>query len=272
MRGSARRRLRRAAIRTIARTRSSSVDRVTASTPARPNVRSSSACRAAAASANRARNFASWVSTISCSPVSASWTTIGPTSGSSASRGSTRRTASTSWRRLSRWSGRSQPGALMKSDTITTIDRRRIWRWAASNSAARSVTGDRSRCGSAIRSRTRRSTASRPPAAGIVRSTSLAKVIAPTRLPRRVSRRASVAVKSISCVRLTRPSSAVPKSTEGLRSSRNQAVISRSSWYSRTCGVVVRAVTFQSIRRTSSPGSYSRREARSSPEPRNRLR
>ena len=160
----------------------------------------------------------------------------------------------------------------MKSDTIMTIDRRRIVRWAASNSAARSVTGACSSDGSSIRSLTIRSTCARPPEAGIVRSTWLANSTAPTRLPRRVSRRAIVAVKSTRTVRLSRPSSIVPKSTDGLRSSRNHAVTSRSSWYSRTCGIVVRAVTFQSMSRTSSPGSYSRSDARSSPEPRNRLR
>ena len=40
----------------------------------------------------------------------------GPTSGSSISRRSNSRTASTSWRWVSRLSGRSQPGALMKSE------------------------------------------------------------------------------------------------------------------------------------------------------------
>ena len=58
-----RRRLRRVAMRTIARTRSSSVDSVTASMPARPNARASSASRSAAAASNRRRNFASCVST-----------------------------------------------------------------------------------------------------------------------------------------------------------------------------------------------------------------
>ena len=44
-------------------------------------------------------------------PVSASSTTITPASGSSNSRGSTRRMATTSWRSVSCSSGRSQPGA-----------------------------------------------------------------------------------------------------------------------------------------------------------------
>src|SRR3954469_23802311 len=93
--------------------------------------------------------------------------------------------------------------------------------------------------------------------------------MAATRFPRRVSTRASVVTKSISTVRFSRPSAAVPKSTEGLRSSRNQHVSSRSSWKSRTWVTSVRAVTFQSIARMSSPGWYSRRFARSIPVPRN---
>src|SRR3954467_13942272 len=93
--------------------------------------------------------------------------------------------------------------------------------------------------------------------------------MAPTRLPRRVRTRASVVTKSISTVRLSRPSAAVPKSTDGLMSSRNQHVSSRSSWKSRTCVTSVRAVTFQSIARMSSPGWYSGGLARSIPVPRN---
>ena len=126
------------------------------SRPRRPpgrSARSSSASRAAAASANRSRNLASWVSTISCSPVSASWTTIGPTSGSVGSRGSTSRTASSSWRRLSRCE-RPLPAGLADEvghdhDQRPPPDRR----WPASSSA-REV-GDRRAgraCGSAIRS------------------------------------------------------------------------------------------------------------------------
>jgi len=86
------------------------------------------------------------------------------------------------------------------------------------------------------------------------------------------SSRASVVTKSIRTVRLRRSASTVPKSTDGLRSSRNQAVISRSSLYSRTYGVSIRAVTFQSMYRTSSPGWYSRSAARSTPLPWKRLR
>ena len=63
-----------------------------------------------------------------------------------------------------------------------------------------------------------------------------------------------------------------PKSTEGLRSSKNQAAISRSSVKTRTWGVSWRAVTFQSIWRTSSWCWYSRKSARSMPVPRSRVR
>ena len=59
--------------------------------------------------------------------------------------------------------------------------------------------------------------------------------MAPTRLPWRVSRRASTATNSAETLRLR--CSPEPKSTEGLRSSRNQAAISRSSVNTRTCGV-----------------------------------
>ena len=58
--------------------------------------------------------------------------------------------------------------------------------------------------------------------------------MAPTRLPCRVSRRASTATKSAETLRLR--CSPEPKSTDGLRSSRNQAAISRSSVNTRTCG------------------------------------
>ena len=52
----------------------------------------------------------------------------------------------------------------------------------------------------------------------------------------------------------------------------NQALISRSSWCCRTKGVCMRAVTFQSIVRISSPGWYSRTSSNSMPRPRNTLR
>jgi uncharacterized protein YbcI len=49
--------------------------------------------------------------------------------------------------------------------------------------------------------------------------------------------------------------SAVPKSMLGERSTTIQVSSSRSAIVCRMCGIVVRAVTGQSIRRTSSPGT-----------------
>ena len=45
-----------------------------------------------------------------------------------------------------------------------------------------------------------------------------------------------------------------PNAIEGLRSSKNHAITSRSCMYWRTYGVFMRAVTFQSMWRTSSGG------------------
>ena len=88
----------------------------------------------------------------------------------------------------------------------------------------------------------------------------------PTRLPPRVSRRASVVASSLSTSSFGR--SIGPKPIDGDRSRRSHAVSSRSSMYCRTNGVSIRAVTFQSMWRTSSPGSYSRRSRKSVPIPR----
>ena len=96
------------------------------STPARSVAARSSASRCSPASRRRCRNSASLESTVSCSPVSASSTTITPASGSSYSRGSSSRIATTSWRSVSCSSGRSHPGAVMKSERRTISERRRI--------------------------------------------------------------------------------------------------------------------------------------------------
>ena len=52
----------------------------------------------------------------------------------------------------------------------------------------------------------------------------------------------------------------------------SHAVSWRSGTSSRTCGMPLRAVAFQSMRRTSSPGSYGRMRSRSRPAPRPRPR
>ena len=68
------------------------------------------------------------------------------------------------------------------------------------------------------------------------------------------------------------PAATVPKSIEPDRSTSAQVSSSRSAIRSRTCGIVVRAVTAQSIRRTSSPAWYSRASASSVPGPGSRPR
>ena len=65
------------------------------------------------------------------------------------------------------------PGALMKSEMTNTSDRPLIQRWPASSSGARSVIGAVVERGCACRSLMSRRTWTRPPRAGIVRSTRL---------------------------------------------------------------------------------------------------
>jgi hypothetical protein len=50
-------------------------------------------------------------------------------------------------------------------------------------------------------------------------------------------------------------------------STRSITVISRSSRKTFTCGALVRAVTFQSMKRTSSPGWYIRTSSNARPRP-----
>ncbi len=59
----------------------------------------------------------------------------------------------------------------------------------------------------------------------------------------------------------------VPKCIDAVRSTTAYVVSSRSAMRSLTCGTLVRAVTAQSMRRTSSPSRYSRLSARSLPCP-----
>ena len=141
--------------------------RPVASPPAAP-------ARAASTSAwKRRRNSGSLVSATTCSPVSASSTTIRPTSGSSRSSGSTRRTATTSWRWARRASGRSQPSTVMKSDTRNTSERRRIVASAACSRPARSVVapGAVAAGRSRVSSWPSRRTWVRPERGGTIRST-----------------------------------------------------------------------------------------------------
>ncbi|GIT12883.1 MAG: hypothetical protein CM1200mP34_2890 [Verrucomicrobiales bacterium] len=62
-----------------------------------------------------------------------------------------------------------------------------------------------------------------------------------------------------------------PKKPEPLRSTNSISVSSRSSEYTFTNGWFIRAVTFQSIDRISSPGVYSRTSSKCRPCPLNAL-
>ena len=88
------------------------------------------------------------------------------------------------------------------------------------------------------------------------------ELIAPILSPCRVTIRAATAANSRPSWYLVKRR--VPKCMLLAPSRITHAVISRSSRYWRTCSTPpLRAVTFQSMRRTSSPGWYSRTSARS---------
>ena len=78
------------------------------------------------------------------------------------------------------------------------------------------------------------------------------KAIAPTRSLLAAAEKPSSPATSTAKRRTLRP--VVPKAPEGLKSITISSVRSRSSTNSLTYGAPRRAVTFQSIRRTSSPG------------------
>ena len=126
----------------------------------------------------------------------------------------------------------------MKSDTTKTSERRRIERAPAraqqlAEVGARSTRGV---CGCDACACRMCSTWRRPLRAGIMLSTSLAveERADPVAVAREQARehRDEVGRHRCACA-----PGREPKSTDGLRSSRNQAVTSRSSWYSRTYGV-----------------------------------
>jgi hypothetical protein len=77
-------------------------------------------------------------------------------------------------------------------------------------------------------------------------------MMAPMRLPPPLLRKAMAAAAATARSRFSHP--AVPKSRLADTSTTSHVSSSRSAIIWRTCGVVVRAVTDQSIRRTSSPG------------------
>ena len=92
-----------------------------------------------------------------------------------------------------------------------------------------------------------------PPRAGTIWLPSGPASTAPMRLPVRWVRKPTAAAADTARSRFSHQ--AVPKSRLGDSSARIQHSSSRSAMVSRTWGSVIRAVTFQSMRRTSSPGA-----------------
>ena len=107
----------------------------------------------------------------------------------------------------------------------------------------------------------------RPFLGGMNFSTLLLKKSAPTLSLLMEAEKESTAAISASSSRLDRP--LVPKSREPLTSTSSITVSSRSSSKTLTYGARSRAVTFQSILRTSSPYWYSRTSLKAIPLPLN---
>ena len=115
--------------------------------------------------------------------------------------------------------------------------------------------------------RSRPSMPLRPPAGGLTDGLARPpKAMTPSRSERRATKRPTTRAAPSATSALRR--SAVPKCIEAERSRSSHAVSWRSGTSSRTCGTPLRAVAFQSMRRTSSPGSYGRMRSRSRPAPR----
>ncbi len=91
------------------------------------------------------------------------------------------------------------------------------------------------------------------------------KVTTPSLFPRRVARWPTARATPSATSALRR--SAVPNCIETDVSITSQLTRTRSASVTRTCVSIVRAVTFQSMRRTSSPGTYGRTSASSVPSP-----
>ena len=193
------------------------------------------------------------VSTRTVRPVSASMRLSSPTSGSSSSRGSRISTTSTPWRWATAPSCGSQSSGPRRSETRTTSPPAGA-PWATKRRAASgdlkpaSLPSDSSSTAASVISRP-----ARPAVGRDWRSVGPPKVSTPSRLPRCVDRwPTAIATPSATSV-LRR--SAVPKAIDGETSSSSQEVSARSGTWTRTWGAAIRAVAFQSMRRTSSPGS-----------------
>src|ERR1019366_3119596 len=152
---------------------------------------------------------------------------------------------------------------VMKSDTTTVIARCAVTRAMNSNAFTRFVPR---RFGSKnSTSRMTRRTWLRPLRGGMNFSTSSLKRMRPTLSLLRMAEEASTEAISAASARLDWPRE--PNRPEPLTSTTSMSVSSRSSTNFLMNGWFIRAVTFQSIARTSSPGWYSRTSSKFMPWP-----
>ena len=237
--------------RTTSAIQSRSVRSVSSGASHRRSVRATSSRCAWAARAKSSRSCSSMVNSL-VMPDSASCNTTSPTAGSSTSRGSMISMPSTSCRPAMARSGRIQLIGPRKSLMITAMPRRRSGRRRASMAAARSPRTPAGALGVVAMARSSSCSCSRPESAGTRRTVSPFEMTAPSRLPPPLLRNAMEAAAATARSRFSQP--AVPKSRLADMSTTSQVSSSRSAIICRTCGCVVRAVTDQSIRRTSSPG------------------
>ena len=227
-------------------------------------------CASSSRSAAAARRTARACACRACRPAAAAASPgrrsrSSPTSGSSCSRGSRISTATTSWRAASRSSGCRQSSGPRKSETATTSERRRTSR--AARSQARRTTWARparrpARCGARGAARAGR--------AGPAGRADERRVVAERRDARGGCRAGSPradcerdAFGDVPLAPVGRPERHRRRRVEH----RATCATDRSATCARTCGSPVRAVTFQSILRTSSPTSYGRTWASSVPSP-----
>ena len=209
-------------------------------------------------------------STSTCSPVSASSTTIRPTSGSASSAPSTTRSATTSLRCASRISGRSHSPVPMKSEITTTRQRRARTRPRRASRRGRwSPPLGESRSALELPSDPQRMAAS---GAGRDDARGRAGVVEHGTDPVAVAAEQPGQDERELGQHVLLSAAGPPTTMDADRSRTSQVVSSRSSLNSRTCGSSSRAVTFQSMCRASSPSTYGRNPAKSRPLPRRGVR
>ena len=135
---------------------------------------------------------------------------------------------------------------------ITAIPRRRSGRRNASMATAKSPRTPTGALGIVAMVRNSVCSCWRPERAGTRIIFSPLAISAPSRFPPPLLRNVMAAAAATAKSRFSQ--TAVPKSRLADKSTTSQVSNSRSAIICRTCGWLVRAVTAQSIRRTSSPG------------------